>query len=500
MPKPKVSRKIHLEAFAKEFPVFKTDGDVLFCKECNVTIVAEKKSQVKQHMESSKHKENTKTNCRKTNQSFLSETINKNNTNQEFCMDLCKTFVAADIPFHKLTNPHVSNFISKYTNFTIPDESNIRKNYVKRLYDETLLAILSEIRNQYLWISIDETTDDTGRYVANAVVGILSSEEHECRKRFFLNTAVLDQTNSSTIARFFDDSVKIFGPDFNRDSILLFVSDAAPYMIKAATAIKIFYPKILHVTCLAHGLHRICEKIRSLFPEVDHMIASMKKVFRKSPSRILMFRETEPNLTLPPRPILTRWGTWIEAVRYYANNFETIENILNKITAEDSAAFEIARNLICNSKTKLKKDLVYISSNYQFLCGSISKLESVGLSLSSQIAIVDEAIKNINNVIGPTGDLIKEKMTDVIRKNSSFDILKTFANIFIGNQTTSTVKHQYTNTEVMAFKFAPITSVDIERTFSMYKHFLRSNRQSFTFDNLRHNFVIYCNEALKLTK
>jgi len=52
------------------------------------------------------------------------------------------------------------------------------------------------------------------------------------------------------------------------------------------------------------------------------MIASIKKVFLKAPSRIQIFRETEPNLPLPPQPIITRWGTWLEAVKYYATNFE----------------------------------------------------------------------------------------------------------------------------------------------------------------------------------
>ena len=77
--------------------------------------------------------------------------------------------------------------------------------------------------------------------------------------------AVLEKANSSTISRLFDDSVKVLGSEFNCDSILLFVSDAAPYMVKADSAIKVFYPKVLHLTCLARGLHQIAEKIRSLF-------------------------------------------------------------------------------------------------------------------------------------------------------------------------------------------------------------------------------------------
>lgn len=92
-----------------------------------------------------------------------------------------------------------------------------------------------------------------------------------------LNTALLDKANHASIARLFDDSIKILGEGFDKDSILLFISDAAPYMVKAAQAIQIFYPKITHLTCLAHGLHRVCEQIRTQHANVDRLVANIKK-------------------------------------------------------------------------------------------------------------------------------------------------------------------------------------------------------------------------------
>jgi hypothetical protein len=29
-----------------------------------------------------------------------------------------------------------------------------------------------------------------------------------------------------------------------------------------------------------------------------------------------------PGIPLPPQPVLTRWGTWLDAAMYYADNFE----------------------------------------------------------------------------------------------------------------------------------------------------------------------------------
>jgi hypothetical protein len=151
--------------------------------------------------------------------------------------------------------------LEKYTQHKIPSETTLRNKHINKLYKECIDNIKNTIKNRFLWLSIDETTDSAGRYVANVILGILDADNLVAKKTFLLNTAVSDRANHSTFARLFDDSLKILGEDFNKDSILLFVSDAAPYMVKAAKAIQIFFPKITHVVCLAHGFHRVCEQI-----------------------------------------------------------------------------------------------------------------------------------------------------------------------------------------------------------------------------------------------
>jgi hypothetical protein len=51
-----------------------------------------------------------------------------------------------------------------------------------------------------------------------------------------------------------------------QENVLLFVSDAASYMIKAAKALQFLYPKMIHVTCLMHALHRVAEEVRGRYP------------------------------------------------------------------------------------------------------------------------------------------------------------------------------------------------------------------------------------------
>jgi hypothetical protein len=53
------------------------------------------------------------------------------------------------------------------------------------------------------------------------------------------------------------------------ENVLLFLSDGAPYMVKAGVAIKEFYPKLLHQTCLAHAFQRVAETVRFQFTDID---------------------------------------------------------------------------------------------------------------------------------------------------------------------------------------------------------------------------------------
>jgi len=47
-----------------------------------------------------------------------------------FKEDLCKAMLSANIPLPKLNNKSFRNFLMKYTNKNILDESTFRKNYI----------------------------------------------------------------------------------------------------------------------------------------------------------------------------------------------------------------------------------------------------------------------------------------------------------------------------------------------------------------------------------
>ena len=83
---------------------------------------------------------------------------------------------------------------------------------------------------------------------------------------------------------------------------MLFLTDAVPHIVKAENAIQAFYPKMVHITCLAHGSHRVAEEMRTIFSQVDSLVSETKKIFVKAPFRKQLFKSMAPGLLLRPFP------------------------------------------------------------------------------------------------------------------------------------------------------------------------------------------------------
>jgi len=84
---------------------------------------------------------------------------------------------------------------------------------------------------------LDETTDAEGRFVLNFIIGTL---EIGCPgKMILLNCEILEKAKHSTVAKMFNNSLYLLWPGgIQYDNVLLFVSDAAPYMVKAGKSIQ----------------------------------------------------------------------------------------------------------------------------------------------------------------------------------------------------------------------------------------------------------------------
>jgi len=57
---------------------------------------------------------------------------------------------------------------------------------------------------------------------------------------------------------------------------MLFLGDAMPCITKAGKTVGVLYSKMVHITYLAHGVHRVAEDIRKRFADVDKLVAKIK--------------------------------------------------------------------------------------------------------------------------------------------------------------------------------------------------------------------------------
>ncbi|XP_003738015.1 uncharacterized protein LOC100901520 [Galendromus occidentalis] len=406
MPKQAVTLKTKLQNYVKLFgcEVFVTDGVVLTYKLCEKAVNTDKKYYVAQHVNSSGHKQRAAREKTSTSEqvSLLTNYVERSDRANEFSADLCRAFVEANIPLYEVMHPSMRSFLEKYTKRTTPHHSTLRKTYLPKLYDQTVAKIRESVGDSNIWVSMDETTDVKGQFVVNTIVGVLDSSK--ASTAFLLDSQVVEKTNHATIAQAFCSALSLLWPDkVNHERVLLFVSDAAKYMKKAAAGLQILFPKMIYVTCLAHGVHRVCEQIREQFPMVDSFVANAKKVFLKSTTRIQKFRELAPGLALPPRPIVTRWGTWLEAACYYAANFEKIKEVIGSFHPEDAVSIEKCRKLLVDSN--LKSQLLYIATHFKGIPNAIKKLECTTQPVETTLSVLGEIASMVN--AAPIPSLLK---------------------------------------------------------------------------------------------
>jgi hypothetical protein len=60
------------------------------------------------------------------------------------------------------------------------------------------------------------------------------------------------------------------------------------------------YPKAIHITRVAHALHRIRGTIFVLYPDADKLVANGKEISVKSPARTEVFKNKSPNIPFTP--------------------------------------------------------------------------------------------------------------------------------------------------------------------------------------------------------
>ncbi|KAH6935102.1 hypothetical protein HPB50_003418 [Hyalomma asiaticum] len=95
---------------------------------------------------------------------------------------------------------------------------------------------------------------------------------------------------------------------------------------------------------------------------------------------------------------------------------------------------------------------------------------------------------------GPVADRVTSKLKAVLDKNPGFYVLKQVSNVLSGAD--SKIPVEIRASKVPDYKYAPLTSVDVERSFSAYKQILTERRHNFKPENLEMVLVCHCFHSL----
>lgn len=167
--------------------------------------------------------------------------------------------------------------------------------------------------------------------------------------------------------------------------------------------------------------------------------------------------------------------------------------IYNLHKLEDKNVVSIQKCINMLNLESVKSDLTFIQSHFFILVKSIKNLEHSSLTLCDSTQIVNNVILAMEKVPGQKGKIIQEKLFYLIEKNVGFQTAKQITAILSGKEN-SIMPSNLTLSMCSCMKFAPITSVDVERSFSTYKSILTEKRTSMTSENMEKYIIVHCFE------
>ena len=126
MPKTKPDPETVIQEFGgQDIWEYNRQKKSVLCRLCIVSFDIGRKSHLRQHLESSKHKKSLESHKEGKNpkqQSLQFPSTSEEDTPNEFARDLCTAFVGANISLSKVESPAVVDFLKKYVKERIPSD------------------------------------------------------------------------------------------------------------------------------------------------------------------------------------------------------------------------------------------------------------------------------------------------------------------------------------------------------------------------------------------
>uniref|UniRef100_A0A8D8VGZ1 HAT C-terminal dimerisation domain-containing protein n=2 Tax=Cacopsylla melanoneura TaxID=428564 RepID=A0A8D8VGZ1_9HEMI len=122
----------------------------------------------------------------------------------------------------------------------------------------------------------------------------------------------------------------------------------------------------------------------------------------------------------------------------------------------------------------------------------IKRLETQCLPLSESMKVVQNMKILVEELPDACPENLKNKFNKVIEKNPGFSTIEKVNEYLNGSGTSLPTTIDVGKSS--KFKYCPMTSVDVERSFSSYKYILEDRRHRFTMENLGKIMVLHFNQ------
>lgn len=479
----KLSDFVYREEFKDNFEIteFSEIDETLFCRYCKKDLMA-KTSILKKHLDTICHKERASV--------LRNETL----TQKDFNEDLGKLFIESNIPFWKLQTNVWKEWVEKWTQYRCPSTTWMRKYYTPSLYEQTIEKIREELSDEYIWLSVDETTDTKGKHVVNIIIGPLNDDKPNAQ--YLIHTEFVKNVNNTTINQSVLTGLNILWPNgIKYEKLLLFITDRASYMKVCGQNLKAFFPKLHHITCVCHGLHNLCEFLMKNFMNITRLITCSNMSFSKSHSRKEHFEQN--SMSLPPKTVFTRWGTFIKACIYFPDNFDRIGDIIQHMEIDSSTYFNEFKEFI-EAKELIFNDLQLINNNFRQIPQLITELEANDINLLRAFEKLENFRRDLASNTTDIGISVSKRFEEIISDNPGYEELRNISRIITESRGENTEKLSFE--EILKFSNAYITNACVERSFSKYKLIFSDLRQSLTKENLKQYLICNFNSGVFTNK
>lgn len=454
MPKYKQSNLQKINQILHKYPseFSKTSIGQLHCDLCHKLIKFDKMFHIESHRSSKKHISNKNLYIKHPQPKLI---IDPKLNNEE----IVKAFVYSNIPLYKLRNKHICSLFNKL-GAPVPSETSART-YLDKISDLKLQEIICKLSDKKIFIIIDETEIKN-----NKLINVLAGDLKEPNISYFIETREEIKVTAQTITHIIDDIIKKL--KINRENFLLLLSDAARYMSSAGKTLKVLYPSLQHVTCLLHLLHNCALRIKSYFCSVNYLISSIKSSIVKNRNRKEMFAD----IGYPPVPIITRWGSWLDACSYYSFHFNEVKEIVERFK-DDGLIVKNAKDAV--SAIHVRQELVKIQNCYGVLLDLIRRFELKTLNIKNGLS----ALCSVDFEEDPCD--LKKYLDLRLTENDASKIGKLDENI-----------DNIAPVDRVLLLNAQSTSIDVERSFSLMGNLLRKDR-NFKPNNISKYMILYYN-------